>query len=186
MEDMSMSVTIINFSGRQSGNCQAIAKIALKQYSDRHLSYFDFSALDIAPCGRCGYECFTRRDACPYINDPVFGIWEAVTQSELALFIVPNYSDYPCANFFALNERSQCFFQGRPELLETYLRVQKRFIVVSNSRAENFIQAFRYHVAENAEPDILFLSASKYGRSSIQGDMMCSPEAIQALTDYLQ
>ena len=107
-----------------------------------------------------------------------------MTESDQAVFIVPNYCDYPCANFFIFNERSQCHFQGHGELLERYLNVPKKFIVVSNTGRENFVQAFRYHVAENIGPDILFLSAKTYGKNSTDGDLLDAPDAIQMLDHY--
>ena len=47
---------------------------------------------------------------------PVVSSKMPITDSDLSYFIVPNYCDYPCANFFIFNERSQCFFQHHPEL----------------------------------------------------------------------
>jgi hypothetical protein len=55
--------------------------------------------------------------------------------------------------------RSQCFFQGRPELLEIYEKVPKRSIVVSNTNETNFVTALSYQ-SEDA-PDVLFFTCKE-------------------------
>ena len=180
-----MSACVISFSGRGGGNCSGIARVVLDALSGRDaVQYFDFSALSIAPCGGCGYECFQARERCPYFGDPVCALYGAVTHSGVSYFIVPNYCDYPCANFFIFNERSQCYFQGRPELLDQYEAARKKFIVVSNTGQDNFTAAFRYHTGD-APPDVLFLSAKQFGRVSVQGGLMDSPEARGAVLRFI-
>lgn len=172
-----MKRCLISFSGRKEGNCSAIARVLSGAVSGRgQVKYYDFSAFRLTPCGQCGYQCFQNRARCPFFGDPVFGIYDAIVHSEIAYFIVPNYCDYPCANFFIFNERGQCFFQGRPELLEQYEKTPKQFIVVSNTGRDNFTAAFRYHTGDRP-PDTLFLSARSFGKVSISGDLMDSPEA---------
>lgn len=180
-----MSACIISFSGRGGGSCSAIAQVLLKALSGRGtVKYHDLSALSVTPCGRCGYECFQARERCPYFDDPIFALYDAIVHSSTAYFIVPNYCDYPCANFFIFNERSQCYFQGRPELLDQYGAVRKKFIVVSNTGQDNFTAAFRYHTGD-APPDVLFLSARRFGKVSIHGDLMDSPEAQDAVLHFI-
>ena len=177
---------IISFSARPGGNCQSIAEeLQKRSKSDEKVKAYDFSDIAITPCGRCGYECFRERESCPYFSDPEFSICDSIANSDCTYFIVPNYCDYPCANFFIFNERSQCYFQRHPEQLERYLSAKKKFIVVSNTGRDNFTAAFRYHVQEGAEPDILFLSAREFGRVSIRGDLMSSPEAQKTLLRFL-
>lgn len=182
-----MKVCIISFSGRSGGNCGSIAG-ALRQWWEGkgQVSFYDFSALTVTPCGRCGCECFQAREHCPYFSDPEFSICDAITGSDLAYFVLPNYCDYPCANFYIFNERSQCYFQHHAPLLEQYLAVRKRFIVVSNTGRENFTAAFRYHVQEGLEPDVLFLSAREFHKVSIRGDLMDSTEAREALLRFVE
>lgn len=182
-----MKVCIVSFSGRSGGNCAAIAEELCQWGNGRgEATVFDFSSLAVAPCGRCGYPCFQSRELCPYSGDPELALCEAVTNSGLTCFIVPNYCDYPCANFFIFNERSQGYFQQRPDLLAKYLAVPKKFIVVSNTNRDNFTAAFRYHVPENAEPEILFLSARTFQKSSIDGDLMESAQAREALLEFME
>ena len=179
-----MTSCVISFSGRRDGNCAAIAQVLAGALSGwGGVRSFDCSTLSLTPCGGCGYECFQARERCPYSSDPVFAMYDAIVHSQAAWFIVPNYCDYPCANFFVWNERSQCYFQGHPELLEQYEAVPKKFIVVSNTGRDNFTAAFRYHTGD-APPDVLFLSAKQFGRSSIQGDLMGSPEARDAVLRF--
>lgn len=181
-----MKACVISFSGRAGGNCGSIARELQRQWEllGDEAAVYDFSVLSITPCGRCGCECFQARENCPYFDDPEAALCGAVAASDLACFIVPNYCDYPCANFFIFNERSQCYFQQRPELLERYLAVRKKFFVVSNTGRDNFTAAFRYHVPEGAEPDVLFLSAKQFHKVSIHGDLMGSPEAREAVLRF--
>lgn len=179
-----MKNCIISFSGRKDGNCSAIARVLLDAPALRgNAVYYDFSALRVAPCGPCRCECFQARERCPYFSDPAFSIYDAVAHSGLSCFIVPNYCDYPCANFFMFNERSQCYFQHHPELLELYGRAPKKFIVVSNTGRDNFTAAFRYHTGD-APPDVLFLSARAFGTSSVDGNLMDVPEAREAVLRF--
>ncbi len=181
------TVCVLSFSGRKGGNCAAIGEEIRKYWSERaEVRVFDFSGLSIAPCGCCEYQCFHAREACPHSNDPERELCEAVAESGLTYFIVPNYCDYPCANFFAFNERSQCCFQGRPDLLEKYLAAPKKFIVVSNTNRDNFTAAFRYHMPESEEPEILFLSAKAFQKRSIDGGLMESAQAREALLSFLE
>ena len=109
---------------------------------------------------------------------------DAVTNSEQTYFILPNYCDYPCANFFIFNERSQCYFQGRPKLLESYEKVPKRFVVISNTNEDNFLQAMAYHT--NDEPKVLFLSPKRYGKTSIKGDLLTNEKVVTDIVAFIE
>lgn len=74
--------------------------------------------------------------------------------------------------------------QGRPELLDQYGAVRKKFIVVSNTGQDNFTAAFRCHTGD-APPDVLFLSARRFGKVSIHGDLMDSPEARDTVLHFI-
>lgn len=181
-----MKICIINFSGRENGNCRKIADIVAEYFNNSGVKRFDFCNTEITPCGKCNDECFAKRENCPYINDEIFDIYDSITNCDAAFFIMPNYCDYPCANYFAFNERSQCYFQGKPKLLESYLKVKKKFIVVSNTQKENFINAFKYQIEENTVPDVLFLSAKTYGKVSIKGDVTDSGEAVTDIINFIK
>lgn len=177
-----MGICVVSFSSRAGGNCSQIGKLICSLLEDSQL--FDFSSFEVHPCGKCGYECFSEPEKCPYSADMERRLLDGIIHSDLTYFVLPNYCDYPCANFFVFNERSQCFFQGRPELLDAYEKVPKRAVVVSNTNVENFRQAMAYQAYE--EPDILFLSAKKYGKGSIQGDLLTSEKAVSDIAAFVQ
>ena len=177
-----MKTVIVTFSSRQDGNCSQIGKLIASMTQDPVL--FDFSGFDIHPCGRCAAECFAARENCPYASDREYEMLEAMIHSDTVYFVIPNYCDYPCANFFIFNERSQCFFQGRPDLLEAYLQVPKRSIVISNTNRENFIRALAYQ--SDREPEILFLSAKEYGKDSIRGDLLTSEKVLESIRRFIR
>ncbi len=180
-----MKITIISFSGRKNGNCASAARVIEELYkAGSDLKSYYFSDITISPCGKCDNECFGNEKPCPCIDDSVYEIYERLNKSDLAYFIVPNYCDYPNAMYFAFNERSQVFFQHHPERLERYLEVPKRFVVISNTGTDNFETAFEYQVHMSKKPDILFLSAKKYGKVSIAGDIMTVPDARKDLEDF--
>lgn len=180
-----MKVCIVSFSGRANGNCGSIARELCGLYGNEAKVY-DFSSLKITPCTGCKYECFGRGENCPYFDDPVFEIYDSITESDLTYFIVPNYCDYPCSLFFAFNERSQCYFQKQESRLIKYLAAKKKFIVVSNTNRDNFTSAFLYHVEENTQPDILFLSAKRFNKISISGNLMESEEAREIIKRFAE
>ena len=67
-------------------------------------------------------------------------------------------------------------------LMEKYMTIQKRFIIVSNSE-ENFTETMQQQV--NDRPDILFLKTSKYQKQSIAGDLLTSEAAKADLWAFL-
>ena len=179
--EMHMKTVIVTFSSRSNGNCSQIGKLIASMTKNPVL--FDFSEFDIHPCGHCASECFATRENCPFSDDKEREILESIIHSGTVYFVLPNYCDYPCANYFIFNERSQCFFQGKPDLLEAYLKVSKRSIVISNTNQDNFIQALAYQ--SDKEPEILFLSAKKYGKISIDGDLLKSEKAMEDIKKFV-
>ncbi len=177
-----MGICVVSFSSRADGNCSQIGKLICSLTKNSQL--FDFSSFEIHPCGKCGYECFSDPEKCPFSADMERRLLDEIVRSDLTYFILPNYCDYPCANFFIFNERSQCYFQGRPELLDAYEKVPKRAVVVSNTNEENFRQAMAYQ--SYAEPNILFLSAKKYEKVSIQGDLLTNEKAVSDILAFVQ
>ena len=176
-----MKTVIVSFSSRTDGNCAKIGNLIKENTEDSIL--FSFSDFSIRTCGECHYDCFKKREECPHVGDMEYAILDSIVHSEIAYFVLPNYCDYPCANYFAFNERSQCYFQGMPDLLNAYLRVPKRSIVGSNTNEENFAKALAYQTEQ--DPVILFLSARKYGKSSIQGDLLTNEKAVSDIMDFI-
>ncbi len=179
---MENQIFIVSFSGKYGGNCDKIADFIANQL--KKPKCFLFSGRQIQPCGQCDYICFRQPDQCPHFMDPEYALLEQICQSRQVYFVVPNYCDYPCANFFIFNERSQIFFQGRPDRLERYLQIPKKFIVISGSNQSHFTEVFSYHVTH--QPEILFLSAKEFGKRSIDGDILDSKEARNRILQFLE
>ena len=119
------NILIISFSARQDGNCDGISRM-IREHYDHSCTVFRFSQQQIHPCGGCRYECFGKETTCPYIADPEYGLLDAICNHDLTYFVIPNYCDYPCANYFIFNERSQCYFQHKPERLDRFINVKKK------------------------------------------------------------
>lgn len=177
-----LRIAIINFSGRADGNCADISNILARKYEKECVERFDFCNVNVSPCGKCDYECFKEEKPCDLDNANL--IFESIASADLAFFVMPNYCDYPPANYFAFNERSCGYFLKDEKLLKKYLVVKKKFIVVSNTVSQNFEKAFSYQVADGVKPDMLFLSAKKFDSSSIEGDMMQNSSAQKLVEDF--
>lgn len=176
-----MSICIISFSSRKNGNCAKIGDFVRAMLPDAKL--YSFSDFEIHPCGKCNCECFVNNTKCPWIKDKECKLLDEIIKSTLTYFILPNYCDYPCANFFIFNERSQCYFQGHEDLLNKYENVPKKAIVISNTNEENFKTALAYH--SQGEIPTLFLPAKKIGKSSIAGDLMTSGKAVDSIKAFI-
>lgn len=181
---MENSVVIVSFSSRIGGNCDQISEY-IRSYiqNQAKILVYKFSDFTISPCGSCNYQCFAENTACPHYEDLEKTLLAQICSSNQTFFVVPNYCDYPCSNFFVYNERSLCCFQNHAELLEQYLQVPKKFIVVSGSKAESFRQAFLQHT--NKEPELLYLSAKTYGKRSIDGNILSDTQAQEDLAAFL-
>lgn len=177
-----MRILILNFSSRLEGNCHRLARVVAEQLP-YGAEIVDFRDLEIHTCGRCTYECF-RGSLCPRADDGLPGIYERIAAADKTIWILPNYCGYPCANFFAFNERGCGYFAGREDRLSRFLDVPKQFIVVSNSESDTFREAFRYLTRE--EPEVLFLSTRRYGcGSSLAGDLAQVPGVKEAVAEFL-
>ncbi|MCL2376679.1 MAG: NAD(P)H-dependent oxidoreductase [Defluviitaleaceae bacterium] len=173
-----MKICIINFSGRKGGNCHDVAKLVEQIEATEHeVTLLEMCDLDIEPCGKCGYECFSKDVICPYAGDAIACIYSAVCSSDLAYYIVPNYINYPNAYFFIFNERKQGFFAHKPDLLERYLRLRKKFVVISNTEEDNFREILGRHVLENGDVEYLFLATTSFDKGSARGGMMQCEQA---------
>lgn len=176
------NVTILNFSTRKDGNCAKIAQhINVHGTQTSVCSY----VIDqrIGPCGGCDYECLRPNVNCPNVTDYQKEVMESVLSSDVTYLIVPNYCGFPCANFLAFNERSVGFFNMDRAVIQKYMDVRKRFIIVSNSENEVFRSAMEQQAKQPDE--VLYLKTSKYGKRSIAGDILESPEAVADLNAFL-
>ena len=175
-----MSICIVSFSSRKNGNCSQISNY-IRTLIPNTVNY-NFSNFHITGCGDCSYQCFNN-GKCPYSREKEHEILETISQSEMAIFIVPNYCDYPCSNYFVFNERSFHYLQSDEQLANAYMKVPKRFIVVSNTNRSNFNSIFAYQTFD--ERKILFLSSKKYGKKSTDGDLISSGKAVEEVKRFI-
>ncbi len=174
-------VCILSFSSRPQGNCAQIGAYLQALHGPAAVLY-RFSDCSISPCGGCDYDCFGPQHNCPHKDDRELSLLEAVSECDLAYFIVPNYCDYPCANYFIFCERGQSHFSGNHRLLSAYEAVPKKFIVISNTARDIFEQVFSTQTG--GKPDILFLAAKDFGLRSIQGNLLSSLQVQEAIKAF--
>ena len=175
-------IVVVNFSSRKDGNCYQISGVVKKHYKEKKVKIFNFYENTYNSCGHCDYECFKKK--CK-IGDGINEIFKAIVQSEETIFVVPNYCDYPNSNFFLFNERSCGFFNGNKDLMNRYLNIPKKFIVVSNSCNNSFKTAFSYHLSSDATPNILYFNSKKFDQNPLDGKLMSNKEAEHLVYDFL-
>lgn len=175
-------IVVVNFSSRKDGNCYQISGVVKKHFKEKKVKIFNFFENTYSSCGHCNYECFKKR--CK-IDDGINEIFKAIVQSEETIFVIPNYCDYPNSNYFLFNERSCGFFNGNKDLMNRYLNIPKRFIVVSNSCNSNFKTAFSYQIPENTLPKILYFNSKKFNQNPLDGMLMSNKEAENLVYDFL-
>ena len=180
---MSKNIVLIRFSFRDHGNCAAIAANIKDFYNNCTVADYVIDNNVVVPCNDCDYECLTPGKTCPNVTDAQKDIMDAICNADMAYYIVQNYCGYPSTNYFAFNERSVGYFNMDRALMQKYKSVTKKFIVVSNTEGENFINALQQQVMD--VPQILYLKTSKYGKRSTAGDMMESEDAQADLKAFL-
>lgn len=179
---MGKNIVLIQFSNRKDGNCSAIASNIRSYYHRCNVSIEQVSAKTMPACGECDYECLRTNNKCPNLTDDQTKLFDSVCNADLVYFIVPNYCGFPCANYYAFNERSVGYFNNDRALLKKYMSVRKRFVIVSNTEGQNFEAAAKQHTQN---PEILYLKTRKYGKQSIAGDLMDSEDARLDLGAFL-
>ena len=179
---MSKKVVIIQFSSRQKGNCNAISKVISEFYQEDNVRAYTVDACNMPACSNCDYECLTPGKTCPNLMQEQIQLYADVCNADITYMIVPNYCGYPCANYFAYNERSVGYFNLDRALMDKYMSAKKRFIVVSNTEGANFENAL---AQQSTEPKILYLKTGRYGKRSTAGDLMDSEDAKDDLIAFL-
>lgn len=177
---MNNSVIILQFSPRKDGNCAKIGEY-VRQFYQNNGQIIPVGDEIFTPCGNCDYECLKPEVACPNLSESERQALDTICQSKIVYFIVPNFCGYPCANYFAFNERTVGYFNGDRAVMEQYMNVPKRFIVVSNT--EGFDALMQQQVS--AKPEILYMKSSKYQKRSIAGDLLDSDDAKADLDAFL-
>lgn len=176
-----MKISIINFSNRKNGNSQMIMEFLKEIYINAEIKTYNFSSMKISQCGNCNYECMKDKERCPY-KDKIYNIYKNIMNSDICYYIVANYCEYPCSNFFIFNERRCGYFNKNDKKLNKYLNIRKKFIVITNSNTINFLDIFKYHV--NNEPDVLFISPKKFGLSSISDNVLSNINAKNLIYEF--
>lgn len=177
------TITLLRFSHRTAGNCAAIAAYIRGQFPDCRVLEFVMDADSCRPCHGCDYQCLRKEGDCPHRTGAYYDALRAIPASDLVYFILPNYCGFPCASYFAFNERSVGFFGGNQAVLEAYLAVPKRFVIVSNTESQIFTEAMQQQTDQ--EPKILYLKSKKYEKASICGDILTSEQARSDLERFL-
>ena len=180
---MSKNIVLIRFSSRKCGNCNAISEYIQNYYSAEQVSVYTMDANSVQPCSNCDYECLTPGKNCPNLSAQQTEAMNSVCNADLVYYMIPNYCGYPCANYFVYNEKSVGYFNMDRALMQKYMSVPKRFIIVSNTEGANFENAVRQQT--NSEPEILYLKTSKYGKRSTAGDILDSDDAKHDLEVFL-
>lgn len=174
-------ITIISFSGRPDGNCAGVSAFILNYYKRTNIRSFVIQNME--QCGTCHYECLKLSETCPKLSAGYEELMDTIRRSKLVYFIVPNYCGFPCSSYFTFNERSVGYFNMDRQIMDQYMSVKKRFVIISNTESAEFESAMQQQTAE--VPDILYLKTSKYGKQSITGDLMDSEAAKTDLLSFL-
>ena len=175
-------VTILNFSGRDNGNCAEVADRIVNTFTNTDVcSYLISSIYD--PCNNCDYQCLKPGETCPKLSDNQRKLMDRVLASDLVYYIIPNYCGIPCANYHAFNERNVGYFNGDRSAMGRFMNLEKRFVMISNTESPAFEAVIKQQCTSEART--LYLKSSKYNKNSIAGDMMTSQEAAYDLTAFL-
>ena len=177
---MENSVIVLNFSPRSSGNCQSISEFIAEHFTHANVRIFP---VGMEPCSGCDYECLRKGAECPKCDDNQKQLMDAVAGAAEVYYVIPNFCGYPCANYFAFNERSVGYFNGDRKKMQEYMAVKKRFVIVSNTEGDNFVKAMSQQI--QGEPEILYMKTSRYKKVSTAGDMLESEDARADLKQFL-
>lgn len=181
---MAKNIVLIRFSSREGGNCAKIATYIRRFYQSCNVREYKIDRENVPACGSCDYECLKPDRRCPNTVGYLTEVMDGILTSDLTYFIVPNYCGFPSANYFAFNERSVGYFDGNEDLLEKYLAVRKRFIVVSNTQSDAIKETMQQQT--DKDPEILYMKSKSYGKQSIAGDLMDSQAARADLQRFLE
>lgn len=172
-------ITIANFSGHRNGNSEKIANYLFENLKDHYMvEVIHFADLEINACGKCEYQCFEQNNQCPYFYDDIVLTYKKMAQSSFCVFIIPNYSDVPCSNYFIFRERSQCTVENN--LAKTYAEVRKHFIVISSTSQDIFKTLLRNEVCDE-NMKMTFLNSHEVGAKQLSGDFLEHPLTLELL-----
>lgn len=144
---------------------------------------YHISDENLSPCHSCEYECLKPGVCCPNVANRQKNLMDAICNADLVYYIVPNFCGYPCSSYFAFNERGVGYFNMDRSLMGKYMAVKKKFIIISNTESDTFVNAMKQQTS--AAPEILYLKTSKYGKHSTAGDLLDSKEAQVDLENFI-
>ena len=179
---MNKRVLVLTFSSRKNGNCVAISRHICNFFKRTNVPVRVLDASQIAPCNGCDYECLRPGVICSNLTQEQSNLMDTLCNSDLVYFVVPNYCGLPCANYYAFNERTVGYFNMDREKMNQYMRVDKRFIIVSNT--EGFEQAMQQQTLD--APICIYLKTRQYSKQSINGDLMDSKDACRDQEAFLE
>jgi len=167
-----MLATLVNFSGRQNKGNSYFVSSFIGEYLTQ-LEYetnsFHFAELEVNPCSKCSYECFEDITSCPYSSDDLVNIYTNLCKANLQIFIIPNYSEWPCSNYFAFNERGQCFFDDQKYI--EYQEADKLFVILSNTSSDNIMNVISSNHPGLSIENFIVVRSRDYNQSSIKGNL---------------
>ena len=181
---MCKSIVILNFSPRSNGNCDQIANRIAKFHAKDTVLTYHVTAEHIKCCSGCNYECLKPDATCPLKTEYHTSMMDSILNCDIAYYVIPNFCGQPVAGFYAFNERSVGYFNGDRGLMQRFMSVKKRFIMVSNTENDAFKAAAKQQTS--GQIDMLYMKTGKYKKVSIAGDMLESPEARADLQSFLE
>ena len=155
-----MGKLYVSFSGRNNGNCEAIAKYLMNEKDN----YISFKDLFYHSCSQCEYECL--KEKCKYRSDDIYNLLDSFYSYEKIIFLVPMYCGNPSSLYFILSERMQDYFNHNEEKYNTFLK--KLYIIgIFGSQKESpyFIPTLSsWFEKENSKEHVLGLERHLYNQ----------------------
>lgn len=178
-----MKITIINFSGRnKAGNCEKISKYIENKLKKSHIiDTIKFSDLAIYPCSKCEYSCLNPNIGVCDNFDETNIVYQQIGISDLAFYLIPIYSDYPCSNFFAFKERSQAAV-GKD--MGNYNQIKKCFIFIANTGQHNILNVVKDE--PGVENECLILSTYEFKTKGFNADLTDKIECLLKIDNYIE
>lgn len=170
----------ISFSARQTGNCAEIARY-LSAEGDQVVHY---ASLHAQGCANCAYECFAGE--CPYQADGVYALYQAMTQAEQTVLLVPMYGGHPSSLYFSFCERGQGFFTDEAAWDTGIRRLYIIGIYGSAAETPDFGPCLEKWFADSPYTGrVLGLERHVYGQK-MQDLLLDVPDVRQRLTAFLK
>lgn len=185
----SETISIVSFSGRDNGNCRAIADFIATRNRQGRVNYICAKDLNIHPCSDCDYQCMAG--ACVYSDDEETFLQKA-RRAKKIIWLVPMYCGYPSSLYFKINERSQRFWMNHDD--DYYMSFLNKLYVIAIGNVTKdtpfqaiFEQPYKGTVLEPvAEQHVLVIEAMKHGLNSLHHTLI-HEEGVQAMVeDFLE